>query len=105
MKRGTRKRGLLSAPLFTPHGFVLMALAIGLIFAIAHLSGLRQYTSVISLTHDESISLQRAGIYCGIYLAGYMALALVAPVFLLAAAIFALLLRLCGRRSQTSLAA
>ncbi|MGD1083357.1 MAG: hypothetical protein ABSA47_01245 [Verrucomicrobiota bacterium] len=85
------------ADFFSPRGFVLRAIFIAAAFAVAHLAGLRDYTSVLAGTVGPASAGLGISIFLGAaYLFLYMAFVILAPVLLLAAAILAL----CQRRQN-----
>ena len=91
-------RSLFRAPIFSPLGFVRWAIVTSIPFVIAHLAGLRQYTSILSLTIPEGTPGQLAGFY----LIAYVAFTLIAPTLLIAACVYALILRSFASLRMTS---
>ena len=93
MSRTEKRRNwlsrLLGGPLFSPKGLLVRAGLIALFFLLCHAAGLREYTSIVSGTSPTgdvgdifSVAL------AGLYLVAYVAAVLVAPIMLLASAIF-----------------
>ena len=80
--------------LFSPLGFVWMAVAACLLYAVCHGLGWREYAAFLSGSAPASDLCLGLGI---VYVIAYFGFVLVAPILFLAAGIFAVLLRL--RRS------
>jgi len=79
------------APFFSPRGFLDRALMLFLLFAICHVAGLREYTCVISGTSPTGDPADTAASMLGIaYFSTYSLALLVAPVFVIAAALLKL---------------
>ena len=78
------------------------AILIACLFSIVHLAGLRPYTSILSGSLPEtSVDFDTAVLYGLLYTASYFAFVIVAPICLIAAAVYGLLLRVMGRRAQS----
>jgi hypothetical protein len=91
-------RVFLPWPLVTPPGFLAIAISLAILCLACHLLGWREHAALLSGTAlpGEHGNLHLAmGI---VYVLCYLALVLVAPVMLLGAGIFALLLRATRRR-------
>jgi hypothetical protein len=71
-------------PLVSPRSFVVLAIAIAVLFGVAHAVGLREHTSILSGT-SLAVESAAAGV---IYTLLYFAFVLGAPILILAAAIF-----------------
>ena len=79
--------------LISPCGFVWAAAALCLSYSVCHVLGWREYTAFLS---GSVAGGERAGLCLAfgiVYAAAYFGFVLIAPVLLLASAIFALLLR------------
>lgn len=77
----------LQAPTFSPKGFVVRALVIAAVYGLLSLLGLRNYTSVLSLTFPEGSSRGWA-IFAGMtYLITYFLWILAVPILILGAAL------------------
>jgi len=85
-----KSRELWRAELFSPKGFVQRAILICVAFAVVHLLGLREFTSVLNGT-TGSVEMGRgeSAMLGFIYILSYLAFVLLVPILLLAAAIFA----------------
>ena len=79
---------------FTARFFLMRAGAIGVLFLLAHLLGLREYTTFLSgTTGSPGVSLQLSACYGLVYLALYMGCMVLAPILVLAAGLLAVLER------------
>ena len=78
----------------SPHGFLVTAAALCLLYAVCHGLGWREYATFLSgnMDSDTHVTL---GV---IYVAAYFGCAVVVPILVLASAIFTLLLRSCRLR-------
>ncbi len=94
-------RRLFRAPILSPLGFLRWAIVLSIPLAIAHLAGLRQYVSILSLTVPEGTPGQLAAWYAGMYLISYVAFTLLAPILVIAAGLFALFSRWSVFRSSS----
>ena len=84
-------RELLAAPLFSPRGFVMRALALLILYGICEILGWREETTFISGTPTSAESGTDTSIIFGvIYLFTYFAAVLAAPVLLLGAGILSI---------------
>ena len=79
-------------PLFSPRGFVWAAVAVCLLYAVCHVLGWREYTAFLSGSASAGERTDLRLVLGLVYVAAYFSFALVAPILLLASAIFALLL-------------
>ena len=87
------------ADLFSPKDFVRHAVLICLLFAGAHLFGLREFTSVLNgTTGSADMDWQTSAALGATYIFLYLAFVLLVPTMLLAAA----LLKICKGRFQTN---
>ena len=78
------------ADFLSPKDLVKRALMIGVAFAIAHLMGLREFTSVLNgTTGSVDMSWQASAFRGLIYICLYLALILLVPTLLLAAVMIA----------------
>jgi hypothetical protein len=92
---------LAAAPrrLFTPRGFVWAAWAVCLLYGVCHVLGWREYTAFLS---GSAPAAEQANLCLAlgiVYAAAYFGFVLLAPILLLAAGIFTLLLR-AGRTDR-----
>jgi hypothetical protein len=77
-----------TSPFKEVRGFLILAAVNGLIFGIAHLAGLREYTTMISGTPIGRDALVSAAL-CVTYVLAYFGWVVVAPILVLTAAILA----------------
>ena len=78
------------ADFLSPKDLVKRALLIGVAFAVAHIMGLREFTSVLNgTTGSVEMSWQAAAFRGLLYIFLYLALVLLVPTFLLAAVMIA----------------
>jgi hypothetical protein len=88
--RWQRIRQWWRADFLSPKDLVKRALMIGVAFAIAHLMGLREFTSVLNgTTGSVDMSWQASAFRGLIYIFLYLALILLVPALLLAAVMIA----------------
>jgi hypothetical protein len=85
---------IVAAPrrLVTPRGFVWAAAALCLLYAVCHVLGWREYTAFLS---GSAPAAERANLCLAlgiVYAVAYFGFVLLAPILLIAAGIFALLL-------------
>jgi hypothetical protein len=98
-----RLRHLWQAELFSPKDFVRRAFLIGLVFLIAHLSGLREFTSILNgTTGSVGLTWEQSALRGFIYILLYLAFILLVPILLLAAAISAALRKSFPHGSRTN---
>src|SRR5579859_277795 len=82
------------AEFFSPRGFILRAIFIGVVFLMIHLAGLREYTSVLNGTVGPGSANRELSVVLGVvYVAAYLGVVLIVPILLLGAGILALWLR------------
>lgn len=75
-----------SGAFFSPKYFLVRAAVIGVLFLIADLAGLRDYTTFVTgTTGNPNVSLQLSALYGSIYLVLYMGCVVIAPILVLAA--------------------
>ena len=80
-----------SGAFFSAQYFWVRAVVLGIFFLLAHLAGLREYTTFLSgTTGNADMSFRLSAIYGTIYLVLYMGCVVLAPIFLLAAALLGL---------------
>jgi hypothetical protein len=76
---------------FSPRFFVTRALALAVLFLVAHLAGLREYTAFLSGTPATAgVGMRLSAFYGLVYIALYLGFVVVAPILLMAAGILAL---------------
>ena len=76
---------------FSPRYFLMRALALGLFFLIAHLAGLREYTTFLSgTTGSPEMSLRLSAFYGMLYVTLYLGCVVVAPILILSAGLLTL---------------
>lgn len=74
------------ADFFSPKDFVRHAVLIVVLFAVAHVSGLREFTTIISGTlADPSLGVEMCALLGIGYLALYFGVVVLAPILLIAA--------------------
>lgn len=87
---------------FSSRYFWVRALALVLLFATAHLAGLREYTTFLSgTTGSPDVSIRLSAFYGMLYIALYIGCVVVAPVLILAAGLLTLWQRLRGRTHES----
>lgn len=87
---------------FSARYFWVRALALVLLFAIAHLAGLREYTTFLSgTTASPDVSIRLSAFYGMLYVTLYIGCVVVAPVFILTAGLLTLWPRLRGRTHES----
>jgi len=87
------------AKFLTPKDFLLRAAVITAFFLIAHLAGLREYTSFLSGTvASPDMGWQQAAFFGLVYLILYFAFVLLVPILLLAALVQGAIKSLLDRR-------
>ena|SRR6476659_5400522 len=85
---GQRLAALWRAKFFSPKDFVRRALVVTLIFALAHLFGLKEFTSVLNgTTGSVALGWTTSALLGLTYVFLYVAFVLLVPVFLLTATI------------------
>ena len=90
------------ADLFSPKDFVRQAALICLVFALAHVLGLREYTSVLNgTTGSVDVAWQTSTLLGVTYIFFYLAFVLLVPTLLIAAALLVLARKLLQTRSQS----
>jgi hypothetical protein len=78
------------AEFFSPRGFILRALFVGVAFLVVHLTGLRDYTSILNGTVGPGSANRELSVVLGvIYVAAYLGFVLLVPILLMAAGILA----------------
>jgi hypothetical protein len=81
---------LARADFCSPCGLLVRAGVIAVIVLALHVAGLRDYTSVLNGTVGSTAAGWKTSVFLGVaYLLFYMAFVVVAPMFILAAAILA----------------
>ena len=91
-------KSLWHAELFTPKDFVRRAVVLAVIFAVADLAGLRQYTSILNGTAGSLEISRGLAAFLGLsYVFAYLGFVLLVPILLLAAG----LLAVCGKMAPT----
>jgi hypothetical protein len=76
---------------FSAKYFFTRGLELAGLFLIAHLAGLREYTTFLSgTTGDLGTSIERSGIYGTIYIVLYLGCVVVAPILILASGLLRL---------------
>lgn len=80
-----------SGEFFSARYFLVRALALVVFFSIAHLAGLREYTTFLSgTTGSPNVSIQFSA-FCGmLYIALYIGSVVLAPILILAAGLLIL---------------
>lgn len=82
----------MKAPMFSPKGFLTRAAILTFLFAIVHLVGLREFTSVLSGTSATGGSAKTLSATAGsVYIVLYFAFVLIVPILVLSSGIFAVL--------------
>ena len=92
---GQRLRTLWRAKFLSPKDFVRRALVICFLFSLAHLLGLKEFTSVLNGTTGSVALGWTASALLGLtYVLLYVAFVLLVPIFLIAAALLAIWTRI-----------
>jgi hypothetical protein len=98
-----RWRAFWRAEFLSPKDLVLWAAMFALVFAIAHLCGMREYTSIINgTTGAVGMSFEESAILGVVYLLLYMSFVLLVPILLIAAGISKIWLRITADEPRTS---
>lgn len=85
----------------SPGSFLLCAITFTAVYMILHLAGLRAHTSVLCGTFAAERSEQIRGSFLAvIYILFYMATVIVAPILVIAAGIFQVLIKLRHGRQE-----
>lgn len=89
--------------LFSPRGFAIVAVTIIILFAIMHICGLREYTSILSSTSpsgnaDDGIAFMLAGLYLFLY----FSFVLFVPILIIALPFFIAFQLLFAKRCAQS---
>lgn len=74
----------------TPCGLIVRAVVIVLLFAVAHSAGLREHTSLLCSTVQTDTGRAAGTCFAAIYATSYLLAVVIAPVFVIAAALLAL---------------
>jgi len=83
-----RIKRMINLEFLTPKGFLVRAAILAVVFAVCHFVGWREHTSFLSGTAASASGAVHASAVLGvIYIVAYFGFVLVAPIFLLAAAI------------------
>ena len=96
MKRNFTRRfwNMCSADFFSPKDFIRHAVLIALLFGVAHLVGLREYTSFLNgTTRSVELGYELSALLGLIYLMLYFAVVLLVPILILAALLVSLCLK------------
>jgi len=100
-KAGTAGRqpfALRLAGCFSPMSFIRLALLLALMFGLAHLAGLREFTTMLNGTMANVEVGWRMSVFLGtVYILAYLGFVLVAPILVLAAALLKMAKFLPGR--------
>ncbi len=92
-----RLKAWLKAPLFSPAGFLVRATGLALAHAVLSICGLREFTSVLSLTYPEGIPRNLSLLFCLLYMLTYFSFILIVPILGVAAGLLALASRFWKR--------
>lgn len=79
--------------LVSPGGFLRMGIAMAVLFAICHAMGWRENTSYLSGSAPDGQHTAWSLAFGQLYLASYLGIAVMTPILVLAAGIFAMLVR------------
>ena len=91
------------AEFLSPKDFVRRAVLIALLFLAAHLSGLRQFTSILNGTIGSvDLGLGMSAFLGLAYIFLYLAFVVLVPILLLAAAVLAVWARLSPQRRRSA---
>ena len=90
--------------LISPSGYVVLATLLSVAYLAADAAGWRECTSILSGTPSGPPGFDDGSVWRGLaYVALYLGFVLLVPVLLIAAPVFALLLRRISRTSHASL--
>lgn len=93
-------RALWHAEFFSPKDFVRRAALICIVFALAQLLGLRDFTSMLNgTTGSVAMSWEKAAFLGIVYVALYLAFILLVPIFLIAAGLLVAWRRCVSQKS------
>ena len=96
-----RRREPLLGRFFTPKYFLLRAMMLAVLFFLAHVAGLQEYTTFLSGTPDSSgASLETSAFWGTGYLVLYLGIVVAVPILLLAATLLWIAGRLMQRRTM-----
>jgi hypothetical protein len=91
----------ISAERFSPRDFVRHAVLILLLFVIAHLCGLREFTTIITGTMaSPALGAETCALLGMVYLTLYFGVVVLVPVLLIAATLLKILQQFTQRRSN-----
>lgn len=92
-----------AADFFSPKDFLRHAVLIVLVFGVAHLLGLREYTSFLNGTAGSvDLGYELSALLGMTYLVLYFAVVLLAPILVLAACLVSLWLKYQSRKSSSA---
>jgi hypothetical protein len=98
-----RLHDLWHAEFFSPKDFVRRAILISLVFLVAHLCGLREFTSILNgTTGSVGLTWEQSALRGFIYILLYLAFILLVPILLLAAAMIAALRKSFSHEPRTN---
>jgi hypothetical protein len=86
--------------LLSPRGFLGLAGILAVAYWGCDLAGWREYTSFLSGTFEAGRQGDVGVMLGAVYVLAYLGFVLIAPVLVLAAAVFAILLRAANRRNR-----
>jgi hypothetical protein len=91
------------AKFFSPKDFIRRAVIVTLLFALAHLFGLKEFTSVLNgTTGSVALGWTTSALLGLTYVLLYLAFVLLVPIFLLTATILFVWQRIIGKNSFSS---
>jgi hypothetical protein len=96
-KPWSRLRALWRADFFSPKDFIVRAVVITVLFSIAHLAGLKEFTGILNGTAGSLELGWKTSTFLGLfYIVGYLSFVLLVPTFLLGAALLSFWRRIQG---------
>ena len=99
----SRVAALWRAEFFSPKDLLRRAIVLSVLFLIAHLAGLREFTSLLNGTMGSVELGWRLSAFFGLtYIILYLGIVLLVPTLILAAALLHLWRKLCWRKHSTS---
>jgi hypothetical protein len=94
---------IVTGEFFSARYLFVRALAIVALFLVAHLAGLREYTTFLSgTTANTQVSFQTSAFYGMIYIALYLGAVVIAPMLVIAAGLLLLWNRRTAKTSNKS---
>lgn len=84
----------------SPRFLLTRALAIGVLFLLLHLAGLREYTTFLSGTSGAGAGLRLSFFYGSLYILSYLGAIVLAPIMIIAAGILVLWQKIASKQGS-----